>query len=77
MFFDARKAKQLAPGEHLLVDGCQGLRLVATESTRTWVYRYKVGDKMKLEVIRGAVTQVLEKGELPADVDQDPGAANR
>lgn len=47
MFFDARKAKQLAPGEHLLVDGCQGLRLVATESTRTWVYRYKVGDKMK------------------------------
>lgn len=47
MFFDARKAKQLAPGEHLLVDGCQGLRLVATESTRTWVYRYKVGDRMK------------------------------
>lgn len=47
MFFDARKAKQLGPGEHLLVDGCQGLRLVATESTRTWVYRYKVGDKMK------------------------------
>lgn len=47
MFFDARKAKQLAPGEHLLVDGCQGLRLVATQSTRTWVYRYKVGDKMK------------------------------
>lgn len=47
MFFDARRAKQLAPGEHLLVDGCQGLRLVATESTRTWVYRYKVGDKMK------------------------------
>lgn len=47
MFFDARKAKLLAPGEHLLVDGCQGLRLVATESTRTWVYRYKVGDKMK------------------------------
>lgn len=47
MFFDARKAKQLGPGEHLLVDGCQGLRLVATESTRTWVYRYRVGDKMK------------------------------
>lgn len=47
MFFDARKAKLLKAGEHLLIDGCQGLRLVATESTRTWVYRYKAGDKMK------------------------------
>jgi integrase len=41
MFFDARAAKALKPGEHLVVDGCQGLRLVATTSRRTWTYRYK------------------------------------
>lgn len=41
MHFDARAAKSLKPGEHLVVDGCQGLRLVATASRRTWTYRYK------------------------------------
>lgn len=41
MYFDARAAKLLKPGEHLLVDGCGGLRLVATATRRTWVYRYK------------------------------------
>ena len=41
MFFDARAAKLLQPGEHLVVDGCQGLRLVASASRKTWTYRYK------------------------------------
>ena len=41
MKFDARIAKALAPGEHIIVDGCPGLRLVATETRRTWIYRYK------------------------------------
>ena len=44
MFFDARKAKQLKPGEHILVDGCSGLRLVVTTSRKTWTYRYKTVD---------------------------------
>lgn len=39
--FDARTAKALAPGAHITIDDAPGLRLVATESTRTWVYRYK------------------------------------
>lgn len=39
--FDARAAKALGPGQHLIVPGAPGLRLVATVSTRTWVYRYK------------------------------------
>jgi len=30
MFFDARAAKLLKPGEHLVVMGCSGLRLIAT-----------------------------------------------
>lgn len=41
MFFDVRAAKLLKPGEHLVIDGCPGLRLVATATKRTWTYRYK------------------------------------
>lgn len=41
MFFDARAAKLLRPGDHLVVDGAPGLRLVASVSRRAWVYRFK------------------------------------
>lgn len=41
MFFDVRAAKLLKPGEHLAVEGCLGLRLVASTTKRTWTYRYK------------------------------------
>lgn len=49
MFFDARAAKLLKAGEHIVVDGCSGLRLVATASVRSWVYRYqsKVDGRMR------------------------------
>ncbi|AYR25472.1 Arm DNA-binding domain-containing protein [Herbaspirillum rubrisubalbicans] len=49
MHFDARAAKLLQPGQHLTVPDYPGLRLKATESTRTWVYRYKspVDGKMR------------------------------
>lgn len=39
--FDARSAKLLAPGAHLTIPEAPGLRLEATKSTRSWVYRYK------------------------------------
>src|SRR5436190_20747645 len=39
--FDARKAKQLEPGEHLTIAYCPGLRLQATVNRRTWSYRYR------------------------------------
>ncbi|WP_440111832.1 tyrosine-type recombinase/integrase [Acidovorax sp. BL-A-41-H1] len=41
MFFDPRAAKLLQPGQHIVIEGCQGLRLVATASRKTWTYRYK------------------------------------
>lgn len=41
MFFDARSAKLLQPGQHMVIDGCLGLRLTATASRKTWIYRYK------------------------------------
>jgi len=39
--FDARTAKALTAGNHLTFDSAPGLRLKATGSTRTWMYRYK------------------------------------
>ena len=42
MFFDTRAAKLLKPGEHIVVEGCPGLRLIATETRKTWTYRYKL-----------------------------------
>lgn len=48
MYFNTRAAKELQPGQHLLVDGCPGLRLVAVGTKKTWTYRYKnAAGKMK------------------------------
>lgn len=41
MQFDARQAKLLAPGAHLIIEDCPGLRLSATGTGRAWIYRYK------------------------------------
>ncbi|MFZ3141184.1 tyrosine-type recombinase/integrase [Polaromonas sp.] len=41
MLFDARAAKLLKPGQHLVIDGCPGLRLVVSQTRKTWIYRYK------------------------------------
>lgn len=48
MHFDPRAAKQLIAGQHLLVAGCQGLRLEGSATRKSWTYRYKdVAGKMK------------------------------
>jgi integrase len=41
MLFDARQAKMLLPGQHIVVDDCPGLRLEITASSKSWTYRYK------------------------------------
>lgn len=53
MQFDARAAKLLQAGEHMTIDGYPGLRLRASESRRSWTYRYKspVDDKMRQVLI--------------------------
>ena len=58
MRFDARTAKQLLPGAHLNIDGCPGLRLEATASRRSWIYRYK-------SPVDGRMRQI-KIGEWPA-----------
>lgn len=39
--FDARSMKLLAPGQYLISPDYPGLRFEATNSTRTWIYRYR------------------------------------
>lgn len=41
MLFDARAAKLLAPGQHMAIADCPGLRLEVSATRRAWTYRYK------------------------------------
>jgi len=45
--FDARAAKLLPVGSHIVVDGVPGLRLVASTSGKSWIYRYKAGGDLR------------------------------
>lgn len=49
MSFDARKAKLLPIGEHIIIEDCLGLRLVASSAGKAWTYRFKspVDGKMR------------------------------
>lgn len=49
MSFDAKEAKLLTRGAHLIIDECPGLRLKASSVGRAWIYRYKnpLDGKMK------------------------------
>ena len=53
MFFDARTAKLLKPGQHMVIQGCQGLRLVVSSTRKTWIYRYKASDGRMKQVAIG------------------------
>lgn len=48
----ARGAKALQAGGHLIVAEAPGLRMVATASTRTWVYRYKSPTDGRMRQVR-------------------------
>lgn len=41
MPFDARAAKLLQPGEHMILPEHPGLRIAATAARRSWIYRYR------------------------------------
>lgn len=53
MHFDARAAKAMAPGEHIIFKSYPGLRLSASDRHRSWQYRYKspVDDRMRQVII--------------------------
>lgn len=85
MFFDARAAKLLKPGEHMVISGCLGLRLVVSASRKTWIYRYKASDGRMKQVAIGqwpAVTVQAAAAFWQAMRDQkesgiDPGVKRK
>lgn len=86
MNFNAHAAKALQPGQHIMVDGYHGLRLAATATTRTWVYRFKspVDGKMRQRKIGNWPALSLAKAaaaweELKAlrDSGVDPALAQK
>jgi integrase len=77
MYFDARAAKALKPGEHLLVSDCPGLWLKAYKTTKAWSYHYRSPvDKAQRQVKIGlwphvGLADAIEKWkELRARRDQ-------
>ena len=52
MTFDARAAKLLAPGAHLNMDECPGLRLVASTAGHSWIYRYRNPEDGRLRQVK-------------------------
>ncbi len=86
MHFDARAAKQLPPGSHIVVDGCSGLRLVASTDGKAWVYRYKspiVGTMRQIKIgqwpampISAAAAKWQELKDL-RNAGQDPSEQKR
>jgi integrase len=50
--FDARAAKALKAGDHLTVPQAPGLRLKATQTLKTWVYRFRSPEDGKLRQVR-------------------------
>ncbi|MFM0752631.1 tyrosine-type recombinase/integrase [Paraburkholderia strydomiana] len=85
--FDPKQAKQLAAGQHILIDGSPGLRLVgmASRTDKSWTYRYrtedgrlgqvKIGEWPKMSV--AAAVAAWEKLRAERDAGRDPGAERR
>lgn len=52
MTFDAKKAKLLVPGAHLIIEECPGLRFEVRTASRTWIYRYRSPVDQKIRQIK-------------------------
>lgn len=86
MNFDVRAARALGAGDHLTVDDAPGLRLVASESTRAWVYRYKSPVDRRMRQVRlgrwpamglaGALA-AWERTRAERDAGHDPSQEKR
>ncbi|MBH2008055.1 MAG: tyrosine-type recombinase/integrase [Xanthomonadaceae bacterium] len=53
MLFDARAAKQLTDGAHIILEEYPGLRLVAGKHSRSWIYRYKSDTGLMRQTVLG------------------------
>lgn len=86
MQFDAREAKQLAPGAHIIMDDYPGLRLKATEAGKAWIYRYKSPIDSKMRQIKIGTWPAMsfpaaivswEALKRERDAGKDPAAEKR
>lgn len=86
MKFDARIAKQLKPDTHLAFDQFPGLRLEATASRRSWIYRFKspVDGRMRQQKLGewpamayGAAISAWEELRSRRDSGEDPVLARK
>lgn len=84
--FDARAAKALKAGDLLTVEGAPGLRLVATDTLRTWQYRYRSPVDGRMRQIRlghwpavglPAALAAWERLKKARDAGADPAAERR
>jgi len=84
--FDARAAKALPPGGHIIVPGAPGLRLVATETLKTWTFRYRspVNGRMRQMKLGGwpamgfpAALAAWERVKTARDAGADPAVEKR
>jgi len=84
--FDARAARALKAGDHITVQEAPGLRLVATETKRSWTYRYKSPVDGRMRQIRlgqwpamplTAALAAWERVKQQRDSGADPAAEKR
>ncbi|MFM0088960.1 integrase family protein [Paraburkholderia sediminicola] len=83
--FDPRTAKLLPAGQHILIDGSPGLRLIASASRKTWTYRYRTPDGRLGQVKIGTWPEMSvatavhnwEKLRAARDSGEDPAAERR
>jgi integrase len=86
MRFDARAASKLASGEHITFEGFPGLRLQASASRRSWIYRYKSPLDERMRQIKlgewpalafPAAIAEWEKHRSARDEGQDPAITKK
>lgn len=80
MQFDARAVKLLTAGQHFTIDDCPGLRIEASMSKRSWIYRYKspvdgrmrqtkIGEWPAMSLAAATVAWERLRGDRSAGVD--------
>lgn len=71
--FDARDIQKLAPGEHITTEECPGLRVQATASRRTWIYRYRspVDGKLRQIKLGNFPAMTIRKAEAAWELARD------
>lgn len=86
MRFDARTAAKLPAGEHMTFDGFPGLRFQASDSRRSWIYRYKSPIDSRMRQIKlgewpamgfPAAIAAWEERRTERDSGADPAAKKR